>query len=77
MTAIDPMHCLFEGVAKKVWNVWREDGTITDETLDKIDETIAKVSVNNSIGRIPTRMANRTRMKADEWKNWTLYYSLL
>lgn len=77
MTAVDPMHCLFLGVAKHVFKIWREDDTLNDEKLAAVDEKLLKFDGSTKIGSVPKRLSLRMKLTAEEWKNWTLYYSLI
>lgn len=77
MTAIDPMHCLYEGTAKHMFRIWKDDGTIDDSKLGEIDKRIQAIDGSTQIGGVASRMSVRTKLNADEWKNWTLFYSLL
>lgn len=77
MTAVDPMHCLYLGVAKHMFMMWREDGTLDDKILKKIDQRLIRIDGSTRIGSLPKRLSLRTKLTADEWKNWTMYYSLI
>jgi hypothetical protein len=77
MTAIDPMHCLFLGVAKHMFKIWKDDETLTEDDIGKIDSKLTKIDGSTRIGSLPKRLSLRTKLTADEWKNWTLFYSLI
>ena len=75
--AIDPMHNLFTGTAKKVFSQWVKNDILKRKALDEIDEKIKHTSSSSDLGRLPTRIAsNYGNFTADEWKNWTLYFSI-
>lgn len=74
---IDPMHCLFLGVAKRVFQVWLSNGIINENQLAGIQDKVDSFHCPPDIGRIPYKMAsNASGLKADQWKNWALYFSL-
>ena len=74
---IDPMHCLFLGIAKRVFNVWISKAIITEAQLSDIQRKVDSFCCPPDIGRIPYKIAaNVSGLKADEWKNWTMYFSL-
>ena len=73
---VDPMHCLFLGVAKRAFNVWLSSSVISDDQLAEIQSKVDAFCCPLDIGRIPYKLAaNVSGLKADQWKNWTLYFS--
>ncbi|XP_022102683.1 uncharacterized protein LOC110985747 [Acanthaster planci] len=75
--AIDPMHNLFTGTAKKVFSHWVKKDILKRKALDEIDEKINHMLASSDLGRLPTKIAsNYGNFTADEWKNWTLYFSM-
>ena len=78
MTVIDPMHNLLLGTAKYILNVWKELNYLTNEHLIQIQSLINKFVCPGGIGRIPLKIASGfSDFTADQWKNWTLYFSLV
>ncbi len=74
---IDPMHNLFLGTAKHIFKVWIEKGILTDKILAEIDSRMTFIKIPSDLNRIPDRISKcYKRFKADEWKHWTLVYSL-
>lgn len=74
---IDPMHCLFLGIAKKFFKVWLANNILADKLLPDIQEKVDAFNCPADIGRIPYKIASKVSgLKADQWKNWTLYFSL-
>ena len=54
---IDPMHCLFLGIAK--WIVkrfWIEQGILTPNILDEVQRKMNQFSIPADIGRIPGKL---------------------
>lgn len=77
MHVIDPMHNLFLGVAKHTFQVWLDVGVLNSAKLDEIDLRQEKLKIPGTVGRLAHCISKaHKRMKADEWKNWTLIYSL-
>lgn len=77
---IDPMHNLFLGTAKHVMkNIWmKEDNNVIDrQKFQYIHDVVQSVLVP-SVGRIPRKiMTGFSNFSADQWKNWTLLFSLV
>ena len=75
-TVIDPMHNLFLGTAKRMFQLWIERDLLTKEKLKLIEERINKLDVGTGFGRLPHKIvSNHGRYKASQWKNWTIIYS--
>ena len=69
------MHCLFLGVAKRAFKVWLSTSVISDDQLIEIQNKVDAFCCPPAIGRIPYKLAtNVSGLKADQWKNWTLYF---
>lgn len=76
-TVIDPMHNLFLGTAKRMFQLWIEKDLLTKDKLKVIEERINKLDVGTGVGRLPHKIAsNHGRYKASQWKNWTVIYSI-
>lgn len=74
---IDPMHNLFLGTSKKMFTLWLEKDILGPNSLKNLKQSIQNVKVPADVGRIPSNIeSNYSRFTAEEWKNWTLYYSL-
>ena len=74
---IDPMHCLFLGIAKKVFKIWLSNDIISEDQLVHIQKRVDEFRCPPDIGRIPYKIVSKVSgLKADQWKNWTLYFSL-
>ena len=77
MCVIDPMHNLLLGTAKHMVSVWRSCGIILDKDLESIQHAVDSFTTPSDIGRIPTRISSGfSGFTADQWRNWTLLYSL-
>ena len=75
---IDPMHCLFLGVAKHMWKLWAvrmelfsaKDLAIINERLEMMSKATESMWLPKNIG------SNWGAWTAHEWKGWTLTYSM-
>ena len=79
MLIVDPMHNLFLGSAKHYLKaVWIELGIVSESQFDLIQCRVDNTIVPSDIGRIPCKIRSGfSSFTADQWKNWTVYYSLL
>ncbi|SMN02307.1 hypothetical protein SPONN_807 [uncultured Candidatus Thioglobus sp.] len=74
---VDPMHCLFLGIAKTFFKTWVAQNILTEDRFPLIQERVDAFNCPPDIGRIPYKIASKfSGLKADQWKNWTLYFSL-
>ena len=76
---IDPMHNLFLGTAKRVAEKqWLGCHLLNKCDLERIQEKVDMCITTSQIGQIPHKISsNFARLTANEWKNWTLLFSLL
>ena len=79
MLVVDPMHNLFLGSAKRVLHdIWMEKNILSDQQFKVIQKRVDCIKVPPGIGRIPLKIQTGfSSFTADQWKNWTLYYSLM
>ena len=76
MCVIDPMHNLLLGTAKHMVAVWKTLGVLTDKDLIEIQRKVDSFTTPNDLGRIPSKIAsNFSGFTAEQWKNWTIYFS--
>ena len=74
---VDPMHNLFLGTAKKMFHLWSDMKLFSPSQLNNIEDRIKSLEVPGDIGRLPTRItSNSGSYTAEQWKNWTLIYSI-
>ena len=73
---IDPMHNLLLGTAKHAFVVWVDLNLISLQHIAKIDTLMKEVSKCKEIGRSTKSISTSKSMKAEEWKNWVLLFSL-
>ena len=77
MCAIDPMHNLFLGTAKRVFSKWIESDIIGKAGLENIQSRIEEISTSSDIGRLPGNIkSNYGGYTAAQWKNFVLLYSM-
>jgi hypothetical protein len=77
MVLIDPMHNLFLGTAKHIiHNVYIKQGFLDKQAIDIIHKRIEKVILPPNLGRMPTQIDSRATYTAEQWKNWTIYFSI-
>ena len=77
MCVIDPMHNLFLGSAKKMIHIWKEDEIMLPSNFAGIQEKVDSFVTPKGLGRLPFKIASGfSGFTAEQWKNWTLYFSL-
>jgi hypothetical protein len=76
---VDPMHCLFLGIARSiVKKIWIKKDVLTPNILNKVQKMMDLFKVPADLGRIPRKVdcgegfANFT---ADEWRNFINIYA--
>lgn len=74
---VDPMHNLFLGTSKKMFQLWNDLKLFSKGQLKEIEKRIKSIEVPSDIGRLPMRISsNSGSYTAEQWKNWTLIYSI-
>ena len=74
---IDPMHNLLLGTAKHVLSVWKSAGIIEESHLFDVQRKVDAFITPTDIGRIPEKITSGfSSFTAEQWRNWTLIYSL-
>ncbi|EXX70393.1 hypothetical protein RirG_087920 [Rhizophagus irregularis DAOM 197198w] len=57
---VDPMHCLFLGIAKWiVKRIWIDGGILTPNSLNKIQKKMDEFQIPSDLGRIPGKIHSR------------------
>ena len=79
MLVIDPMHCLFLGLAKHfVKKVFLGKNLLSQAQFDVIQSRVSALTVPSDIGRIPHKIKqNFYSFTADQFKNWVIHYSII
>ena len=77
MLLIDPMHNLFLGTAKHIpRNLWIGQNSLNPSPHSIIEAQLKNTIVPPGLGRLPVSIESGTFLTADQWKSWTLYFSL-
>ena len=77
-TVVDPIHNILLGSAKLLVTLWKDSGILSAGNFDTIQSTIDRFTVPAHIGRIPHKIGSQfSSFTADQWKNWTLIYSII
>ena len=79
MLVIDPMHCLFLGLAKHfIKKVFIGKSILSQTDFDLIQNRISSLSVPSDIGQIPNKIQhNFYSFTADQFENWVLHYFII
>lgn len=77
MLLIDPMHNLFLGTAKYVTQkIWIGNKVLKTPQLNIIHNRLQKVQVPGYLGRLPSNISSGATFTAEQWMNWTIYFSI-
>ena len=72
------MHNVMLGTAKLMVTIWKEKGILPNQQFQNIQILCDKFIIPSGIGRIPYRISSGfSSFTADQWKHWTLIYSLV
>jgi hypothetical protein len=76
---VDPMHCLFLGIAKWiVKRIWVDEGVLTSSDLKKAQNTMNQFQVPSDLGRIPGKIhagEGFSNFTADQWRTFITIYA--
>jgi len=74
--AIDFMHNMFLGTAKRCFDIWIDDKILTKQDIKVIENRIELFRLPCDVGRIPSHIsAYHGAFTANQWKNWITIYS--
>ena len=77
MTIIDPMRNLFLGSANHITkDVLIGDGLLATPSINVVHKRIKNIQVPIDMGRLPSRIDSGSTFTAEQWMNWTLYFSI-
>ena len=77
MLLVDPMHNLFLGSAKHVTlDILVGRAILSSQDLAKIEQRLKNIQVPVGLGRLPTRIDTGKFLTAEQWKNWTIHFSI-
>lgn len=78
-TIIDPMHCLFLGIARWIMKrIWIEEGILTSNSLSKIQKKMDEFQIPSDLGRIPGKIhagEGFSNFTADQWRIFFTIYA--
>jgi hypothetical protein len=76
---VDPMHCLFLGIAKWiVKRIWVDEGVLTPDNLKNIQRKMNQIQVPADLGRIPRKIdcgEGFSNFTADQWRIFFTIYA--
>ena len=71
------MHNLLLGTAKHVIEIWKHLSLIDNKSFQVIQQIVDSFISPPDIGRLPYKISSGfSGFTAEQWKNWTLYFSL-
>lgn len=77
---VDPMHCLFLGVAKWiVTKLWIGEGILDDAKLKMMQKRADAIKITSDLGRRPVRIATGdgfSNFTADMWKTFIMIFAI-
>ena len=77
MHLIDPMHNLYLGTAKHfALDILVGRGILTPNNLLIIEQRLEKLVISVGLGRIPKKINVGVFLTAEQWMNWTNYFSI-
>ena len=75
---IDPMHNMLLGTTKRMITIWKEKGLLNSPDYVTIQNKVDSFITPPDVGRIPHKISSGfSSFTADQFKNWTLIYSLI
>ena len=77
MCVVDPMHNLLLGTARHAVEMWKEKQILSKKHFDDIQQKVDSFVFPSDIGRVPVKISSGfPGFTAEQWKNWTIFYSL-
>lgn len=77
MLTIDPMHNLFLGTGKHMFELWLIREYITAAHFSALEECLESMVIPADVGRIPNKIATSfSSFTADQVKNWIIIFSI-
>jgi hypothetical protein len=76
---VDPMHCLFLGIARWiVKRIWVDEGILNQQSLIKIQQKMDEFQIPSDLGRIPGKIhcgEGFSNFTADQWRIFFTIYA--
>ena len=77
MLQLDPMHNLYLGTSKMVIRkIWIEHNILSPAKVAIINRRLKRIHVPIGIGRVPVNIHTGDTFTAEQWMNWTMYFSV-
>ena len=73
---VDPMHNLFLGSAKRFTKILIAQEILSKADIKVVNERLHKIQIPVDIGRLPSKIDSGSTFTAEQWMNWTLYFSV-
>ena len=74
---IHPMHNMLLGTTCHMMTIWKEFNIVNQANMNQIQERVDSFVTPNDVGRIPSKISSGfSGFTAEQWRNWTLMYSL-
>ena len=76
---VDPMHCLFLGIAKWIIKkIWIDEGVLTPKILNKVQKTMDRFKIPTDLGRISGKVDRGegfSNFTTDQWRTFITIYA--
>ena len=77
MCIIDPMHNMLLGTARMIAELWKSTDVLSENDFHEIQKRVDSFTCPSEVGRLPSKIASSfSGFTAEQWKNWTLFFSL-
>ena len=77
-SVVDPLHNILLGTPKRMITIWKDKGYLSKAQLEAVQQQCDKFVIPSDIGRILHKISSGfASFTGDQWKNWTLIYSLV
>lgn len=57
-------------------NIWIAKGILSDDNINTIHQRLQNVQIPIDIGRLPSKVNSGATFTAEQWMNWTVYFSI-
>ena len=76
MCIIDPMHNLLLGTSKMMVEIWKTSGILSVKDFAVIQLRVDSFVCPSEVARVPSKISSSfSGFTAEQWKNWTIYFS--
>ena len=74
MLPVDPMHNLYLGTAKYIFNIWLDRGILSSQSIKHINNCLTSFRTSNILN-LPS--IDNSKYTAEQWMLWVNFYSLI